>query len=144
MTRELRRIQRLRDLRSHKERAAERELAAARRAVVEAEATLREAEHSYLGAIDAAQALVEVAAPDFEMERLRVAALAKKVERAESALTAAREARETRSELLSVAHREVEQMNRWADITREVARADEQRLDRVSSDETAARLRSKS
>lgn len=141
MSRELRRIQRLRDLKGHRERAAERELAAARRDVIHAEDALAERRNVYVEAIDGAAATREIAADDFELERLRIVSLARQVETAESTVAAAQSRFQDRSMDLAHAHKEVEQMDRWAEITRTAVRADEQRLDRIHSDETAARLR---
>ncbi len=143
MSRELKRIQRLRDLRSHRERAAEKELAVARRGVVEAEAALEASRSTYDEAIASVASVRDVAAPDFELERLRVVSLGRAVERAERGVEAAQTQHRVRKDELTRAHREVEQMDRWAEMTRTAARADEQRLDRFESDETAARARSR-
>ncbi len=143
MSSELRRIQRLRNLRSHREKAAERDLAKARGELVSAERDLDDCRARFGAAADETAMTRETTVPDFEMARMHVAALSRRIDRAERHVGAALETFQERNVELVHAHREVDQMDSWADITREAMRADAVRIDRVESDETAARIRSK-
>ncbi len=144
MSSELRRIQRLRNLRSHREKAAERELAKARGELVSAERALDDCRARFGEAADETAKTRETTLPDFEMARMNIAALSRRIDRAERHVGATLETFQERSAELVHAHREVDQMDSWADITREAMRADSVRIDRVESDETAARIRIKS
>ena len=143
MSGELRRIQRLRHLRSHRETAAERELARARCELVLAERKLAECHTLFGEAADGSPRTGVTSVPDFELERLNVAVLSRRIDRASDQVGAAREMFQQRNQELVHAHRKVDQMDSWADLTREALRTESVRVDRVESDETAARIRSK-
>ena len=139
MSSELKRIARIRDIRAHRERAAQRALASAQIARMDAEREGVLANERFSIAADRASTNELTSSDDFALERAHVHSLGRQVIVAETKILETKSHVDERLQAISMAHREVEKIDRWSDIAREAARAEATRIERTADDEVAAR-----
>lgn len=144
MTRDrLGRIAKLLTLREHAlERARAAYAVADREAKERSEAASAE-EARYESSVERARSLREGSVDDFLLARSEVLSARQRVESRETALAAALEQLDGRKRAVTDAHRGVRQMELYAESTQAILREEERLLDRIASDEIAARSRKK-
>lgn len=139
MSKELKRIARLRDIRAYREKAAQRALATARHAFLDAEREAEAAEVRFASAADRALRSDVTSSADLALERAYVHGLARQVTVAAGRIHEAKVEVDVRMVAIAEAHREVDRIDRWSEMARDAIRAEEARIERTRDDEVAAR-----